>query len=839
LGTDYSVETIQKLEDIFTQQHLARPLRIKNYEPGKELNYAVKGVVPAKSGSAKIRIEKFVGGGYAGQVYKIRLLNLATPEGPLEGLTEGQAYALKILIPPSGFARLFRNFIYGLAFQGPFSLQVNPAASRAGAIWQKFIRHGAKIRLGTEKAVVDILATVIDPILGSCGEISEWIEGRMWRFEVEDNLDARKKKKPGGKEDLQSPEYLSKRSFMANLVSLLHEMGAVELARQYEWWTCKSQPNALKRISSDQAPDEGLVAVDFRAGLALLPFIPMCPKDFSLILKGIARGSWVQFDRGNINKLQEFVNQNSEAFSGMENALEELKDSEKIYRESLPDIFHHHFKLLYKRTLWASIRKGNIQSWRIRNITDDKATDKLSKKAVLSILFTLLGFIPLLGRFIRKLWGRADFRLHYKRLLTSLKYFGRALRAKRAESLIRWHKVGRVSAERAMRLASSPLRFAFHFPLSFLPPGLHRFFTDRNTFLKVLDNIFARPLRLYFKQDAREKWLRDMVSQGKKNGMLTEQEASDINAQVKEPFIQKYLKSMAVHVCTLPITQVVSVIVAIVYVKLHPELSWAEASLHAGLILGLFQVTPISPGSIVRGLYVTALVLRERNFKDYSIAFFLSFFKYIGYLAFPIQMAYRYSDLARFMAGHWATGAVHIVPIFGESGALLEHTVFDMFYNYPLTIRRRLRERQERRERTKTRAWHIPLVVLSGLVALFTVGWIYFQQAGFFPSLKNIWWAALWIPLIAGAFITVWAGGANLSKRILMSAAGGGALALCYAFLDTALSVFVFSSGNEALSAMQFLGQVGISALWKVFLFTFLSIVSSLVTETRRLKPAF
>jgi hypothetical protein len=234
---------------------------------------------------------------------------------------------------------------------------------------------------------------------------------------------------------------------------------------------------------------------------------------------------------------------------------------------------------------------------------------------------------------------------------------------------------------------------------------------------------------------------------------------------------------------------------------------------------------------------VTFLVIRERNFKDYNIAFFLSFFKYIGYLAFPIQMAYRFSDLARFMAGHWATGAVHIVPVFGERGALLEHAVFDLFYNFPLTIRRRLRERQERRKGLKTRVWHIPLSVFSGLVALEAMGWIYFQSTGFFPSLKNIWWIAIWIPLLTAAAISIWAGGASLSKRILMSSAGGIALALCYALLDTAMSVFIFPSGNKVLSAMQFLGQAGISSLWKIFLFSFLSIVSSLVTETRRLRP--
>jgi len=37
------------------------------------------------------------------------------------------------------------------------------------------------------------------------------------------------------------------RRFMADMVSLMHDMGAAEFARQYEWWTMKSQPNAMKR----------------------------------------------------------------------------------------------------------------------------------------------------------------------------------------------------------------------------------------------------------------------------------------------------------------------------------------------------------------------------------------------------------------------------------------------------------------------------------------------------------------------------------------------------------------------------------------------------------------
>jgi hypothetical protein len=48
------------------------------------------------------------------------------------------------------------------------------------------------------------------------------------------------------------------------------------------------------------------------------------------------------------------------------------------------------------------------------------------------------------------------------------------------------------------------------------------------------------------------------------------------------------------------------------------------------------------------------------------------------------------------MAGFWATRTVRFVPVFGESGALLEHKVFTLFYNLPLTIRRKLyRERAQ------------------------------------------------------------------------------------------------------------------------------------------------
>ncbi len=320
--------------------------------------------------------------------------------------------------------------------------------------------------------------------------------------------------------------------------------------------------------------------------------------------------------------------------------------------------------------------------------------------------------------------------------------------------------------------------------------------------------------------------------------MLSRQEAQHIESQIKEPFIQKYLKSLAVHVCTVPVTQIVSVAVAFIYIRLNPELSWQQAMLHAGIILGLFQVTPVSPGSLVRGLYVSFLILRERNFKDYNIAFSLSFLKYIGYLAFPIQMAYRYPELARFMASHWATGAVHIVPVFGERGALLEHVVFDLFYNYPLNIRRRIRQRRQLRASLKPRSWHVPLCTLGGALLLALADVVHFNFTGRVPTLGDIWWLAILIPVFSAAAVAAFGAGASLPKRMRMGALSGALIGFLYAASNTLLDSFLVREGGELLLSQDLLGQIGLTALWRIFLFTILAIIGAFIAETRPLKPA-
>jgi len=879
MAAEYSAQTCRRLARAFDAEGLDRPLRVGRYDVGDELVYEVTGVVPAVRATVRMVVEKFVGGGFAGQVYRVKVTGVDAPEGEIPGLSTGRTYAVKILVPPSPRAKTFRDAIYAVGFQGPFQLQANPAAARAGALWQKFIRRAAKLRLGSERAVVDILATFVDRTMGSCGEISEWVAGRTWRFEVDDRIDRRARWRPGDPEaGVNSPEYRAKKAFMAEFVTLLHEMGAHEFARQYEWWTCKSQPNVLKRLDAEGDPAAGLTAVDFRAGLALLPFLPMAPGDVPLIARGIARGSLVQFDRGNLKTLQTFVDRHPETFADMAYAMAELHDAERVYRDSVPDVTHNHVRLLYSRRLWGTILDSAVTGWRVRNTIDEPCEGRLRRSGLLTVLFALVTLIPLgslagaialcavlpatgtlhwaaavgcalgiwivgsmVGKLAIRLAGRADYRRHYARAITSPAYFIRAVRARVVERAIGWHRAGRLGSEAAKRMATQPWRMLCHLPFAFLPAAIHRALTDWAFLCEKLAYVFVRPVRLYFNAEAREQWLRDMLEEGRQNGMLSEEDHATIASRVKDPFIQKYLKSLAVHVCTLPVTQIVSVAVAWLYVRAHPEFSWQEATAAATGILVAFQITPISPGSLVRGLYVLYLVIRERNVKDYNIAVWLGFFKYIGYLAFPIQMAYHYPALARFMAGHWATGAVHVIPVFGEKGALMEHAVFDLFYNRPLTIRRRMKRVAEARKDLPKRTWHVVPVVLAagGIWAL--IDSLHAGQIHAAPTLKALWYLVPFPALWAGAQVAGWARGGTVGTRVKLAVLCGAAVGVLAAGVNLAVIYGAFADPAAAIAAATGDSPTRyalLAAAWRVFWFPILAVLGALWAEAAAPEPA-
>ena len=108
MNTIYSVENYRKLEKAFYRTALHRPMHMERYEVGTELVYEVTSSAGAGRGRVELVIEKFVGGGFAGQVYQVKLMDISPENDPISGLESGGVYAMKILIPPSGFSVLFR-----------------------------------------------------------------------------------------------------------------------------------------------------------------------------------------------------------------------------------------------------------------------------------------------------------------------------------------------------------------------------------------------------------------------------------------------------------------------------------------------------------------------------------------------------------------------------------------------------------------------------------------------------------------------------------------------------------------------------------------------------------
>ena len=211
----------------------------------------------------------------------------------------------------------------------------------------------------------------------------------------------------------------------------------------------------------------------------------------------------------------------------------------------------------------------------------------------------------------------------------------------------------------------------------------------------------------------------------------------------------------------------------------------------------------------------------------------MSYFKYVGYLAFPIQMTYRYPALARFMAAHWATDAVHIVPVFGERGALFEHWIFCAFYNWPLTVRRRMQRISEIRASLAARLWHTPLTAAAAVCIFAASHYAYFIKSGIAPTTDNKWFIKplfcliLFVPLAAGWAVTRFAGGLSRGKRM-------GAAAVCGLLTGAAYSLAAYTMEQQwDLEQLQLL----IPTIWRSFAITIFCVLGALITEIRTKDP--
>ncbi|MGB6866635.1 MAG: hypothetical protein WBE11_13170, partial [Candidatus Aminicenantaceae bacterium] len=113
--------------------------------------------------------------------------------------------------------------------------------------------------------------------------------------------------------------------------------------------------------------------------------------------------------------------------------------------------------------------------------------------------------------------------------------------------------------------------------------------------------------------------------------------------------------------------------------------------------------------------------------------------------------------------------------------------------------------------------------------------WGYFQWKGHIPTFGESWWLVISVPVFTAILVSVWAGGALLSRRILIGGLSGALTGFFYAIFNSAFSI-VFSPEAERLAFHQILGQTATSALWKMFLFTLLAISAVFIFEARPLR---
>jgi len=167
------------------------------------------------------------------------------------------------------------------------------------------------------------------------------------------------------------------------------------------------------------------------------------------------------------------------------------------------------------------------------------------------------------------------------------------------------------------------------------------------------------------------------------------------------------------------------------------------------------------------------------------------------------------------------------VPVFGERGALLEHKIFNLFYNWPLTLRNRIQKRWQLRATIPPRYWHIGLCLVAGVAIFVSTDLYYLNKFGELPPLKEVWFFSLIVPLLCGAAVTLGAGGAEIWNRVI----GAAMCAAAVGVFSTLISAVLGTGDSIGFS------DIAIACLWRIFVFTILSVAGLLFTEIKLPEP--
>jgi hypothetical protein len=120
--------------------------------------------------------------------------------------------------------------------------------------------------------------------------------------------------------------------------------------------------------------------------------------------------------------------------------------------------------------------------------------------------------------------------------------------------------------------------------------------------------------------------------------------------------------------------------------------------------------------------------------------------------------------------------------------------------------------------------------VLSAIEVLFT------RLNGHPPDIKSIWWAVIWVPIVAAAVLTSGAGGATLARRLVQACLGGGIMGWLYAVGHAGLRPLLMLPTQDPLPIARLIAETAAPGFWQAFVFALLSLIAALAVETRRLR---
>jgi hypothetical protein len=629
-------------------------------------------------------IQAYAGSGFAGQVYR------ASPVGGVLRSTAGigatQPVAIKILKPKSRWKRVFRDLLYYCSYQTSYTPRLREPAVRSGLIWQELLRAAAKIEFGFASAVARPLGYYWDNEQTSYVEVHDWIEGRPVCYEADDEIFLNRNRGVGKP---ARTEMARKKRFMLAMVNLCNQIGAVGLARQYEWYTLVSQANVLSRA---KPAGDGLefTGIDFRPGLAVPFFLPLSPVHLRMALNGIRRGVFVHFDEVDFERLDKFVADNSKAHASLSRLCRQLKQDDQRYRSSSPDLWHAGFQRLSNPEIRGAIAHGLVQDWcKLDGVTSDTAL-RLQRNPLAFLLFYLLNLIPLVGGFFQRILGSARYRRHLKYLILDRVYFAEVFAASKSCDLLAWLDDARISESRLKTLARSNLFYFLNkVVLSWLPSRLHRLVSDGEVFRRYLFDLVVHPIRLLVKAEYRKVWLTDIIHWQHKRGIVTLSQMDELLEQVAEAHRQGFIRDLGFTIGLEIFSKLVYALLAAYGVSSGDFVPFAIT------VLG-----PVPPSGFVRTGYVLFLLIWEfprmirqegnKLFLTRALGLLIAPWRVVGNFFAPFEMFVYCPDLSLLLADYYVSSMVGAIPVLGGRGQLLEYWAFQLVFNVPLSLRKQV-----------------------------------------------------------------------------------------------------------------------------------------------------